>query len=619
MGKDKKRKKRKAVKTKESKWYKWSIFLVVAVVSVFLYLGLTINDKLAEENKLNPNIELFHSKLLLLQEHILFENIEKHIESDNILLERTGNKFIVFFSVCNTKNRAKVFAASGESLNSAWENAVIKTVKYLSAYELEPIWVKVDIVDSTKVIKSGDLSDILKNYRSYYFRQGIAFDSSFNIALLEAELNYSGLIDYEGNRLKYDDINKYLNEQGKEAIKMLPENLVLFTTLGWLCDEQDRVYTLYGYEDHGYNYGRRILTDLNKDTIKDIISTSTEWMIDEIKDDGSFVYGYYPIYDERLTHYNILRHIVSIQPLIWYSTLTGRKDIEPLIIKAINYVVEYNIEYRDDITAFVVDRPNNEIKLGGNAVAIIVLKEYMDTFNNDRYNQLLIDLGNGILDLLDQERGTFYHVLNPDFTKKVEYRTVYYDGEATYALAILYEITKDQKWLAAAKAAVENFIREDYTKYRDHWVAYAMNSVTKHVNDQRYYEFALKNVQNNLDEIYYRDTSYHTYLELLMATYELFDRMTINQINNKYVEEFDAGYFFKTIFHRADHMLNSYMFPEYCMYFSNPSKYLGTFVIRHDAYRIRIDDIEHFIAGYYNLWRNYERIVKYNEKYNALP
>ena len=158
--------------------------------------------------------------------------------------------------------------------------------------------------------------------------------------------------------------------------------------------------------------------------------------------------------------------------------------------------------------------------------------------------------------MLDQDSGEYYHVLDGEFIKKEQFRTVYYDGEATFALCRLYSLTSDEKWLNAAKSAVEHFISADYVQYKDHWVAYSMNEITKYVDDERYYTFALRNAQENLDTIYNRDTTYHTYFELLMSTFEIYDRMIERGIHVDYLDNgFDLEYFLRTIYKRADHML----------------------------------------------------------------
>ena len=60
-------------------------------------------------------------------------------------------------------------------------------------------------------------------------------------------------------------------------------------------------------------------------------------------------------------------------------------------------------------------------------------------------------------------------------------------------------------------------------------------------------------------------------------------------------------------------MLNGYCYPEYAMYFPNPQSTLGAFFIRHDDYRIRIDDVQHFCSAYYSVYKNYEALDAFRE------
>lgn len=162
------------------------------------------------------------------------------------------------------------------------------------------------------------------------------------------------------------------------------------------------------------------------------------------------------------------------------------------------------------------------------------------------------------------------------------------------------------------KSAVEHFISADYVQYKDHWVAYSMNEIAKYVDDERYYTFALRNAQENLDTIYNRDTTYHTYFELLMSTFEIYDRMIERGIHVDYLDNgFDLEYFLRTIYKRADHMLCGYFYPEYAMYMANPNSILDTFMVRHDGYRVRIDDVQHNVGGYYLYYMNYDKLVDY--------
>lgn len=226
-----------------------------------------------------------------------------------------------------------------------------------------------------------------------------------------------------------------------------------------------------------------------------------------------------------------------------------------------------------------------------------------------RYTEIACALGNGILSLLNPETGEFSHVLNMDFSLKERYRTVYYDGEAAYALCRLYRLTKEEKWLFYAEKTVDHFLAADYTRYRDHWVAYAMNEITRYIHRDDYDTFALRNARVNLDFLYKRETTYHTFLELLMVTFETYERILAENPGLPYLKEFDLPYFLRTIRVRADRMLNGFFFPEYAMYMRCPDKILGSFMVRHDGFRVRIDDVQHNIGGFYLYYKNYSRLL----------
>mgnify|MGYP005794295609 CR=1 FL=1 len=56
---------------------------------------------------------------------------------------------------------------------------------------------------------------------------------------------------------------------------------------------------------------------------------------------------------------------------------------------------------------------------------------------------------------MQKEDRQFVRVLNPENLDVVsEYRTVFYGGEATFALAKLYGVTKEEKYLEATEKAM---------------------------------------------------------------------------------------------------------------------------------------------------------------------
>ena len=91
-----------------------------------------------------------------------------------------------------------------------------------------------------------------------------------------------------------------------------------------------------------------------------------------------------------------------------------------------------------------------------------------------------------------------------------------------------------------------------------------------------------------------------------MATFEVYDRMLQNGFQPA---DFDLQAFLETISTRVNRQLNGYFYPEYAMYMKNPQRILNTFMVRHDGYRIRIDDVQHNIGGFYLYFKNYDKLV----------
>jgi len=562
-------------------------------------LGLTEEELQAIEEKLD----------MLKAESMKNEYVEE-IKGNPPHIVDSIPKYYVYLSLSDAKSRAHVLKGEGENLENAWISAREEVMDFIKDRGYAPVWVKVDIVDGVNQINTSDLKGILEPYYEHFYKKGLAFDEGFQLSLIESEINGNKVIDYDEDEIDLKRTNDYLREYKNIELDSVPDTLYEFSTIGFFIDETNTIHELYRDE---LNFGRRIVENpIGTDTTKDVIYTSTQFLMENMLENGKYIYGYFPTYDMEIDNYNILRHTGTSWSLIIQYKITGDPSILPKAEKGIEYLLEDALVYRDENTAYIVERKADEIKLGGNAVAIIMLTSYMEEFDTDIYLDEVIALGNGILELQNHETGEYYHVLNyPDFSKKEEYRTVYYDGEATFALGKLYSMTGEKKWLDAAEIAVDNFIEKDYTKYRDHWVAYSVNEITKHLPEERFFEFGLRNAQENLERIYNQKTSYHTYLELLMVTFELYERIIEQGHDVDYLEEFNIKELVKTINHRAFHMLNGYFYPEYAMYFKNPQRILGTFFVRHDAFRIRIDDVQHFIGGYYNYYIYYDKLQSY--------
>lgn len=582
------------------------------------------------------------------------------------------NGFLVFLSFSDGSARADVVHGSGADIGEAFADAQQKAWKLMQKKHQRFRWLKADVVTEYAPADAKTLAYMIKDPGwNEFFRFGLSFDRSFRTALLEEELNGAKILDYASGSISLADLNRYLKKAGRPALPKLPEFFLLFQTTGFFYDADSAANAAVMTDTDsaanaaasgcaiplipdGLSRGRREVRNFDAAAAQSFVTAAASFLEKQVQPDGSFRYGYYPRFDRVIPGYNCMRHASTIWSLLCQYRMTKKVSVLSLAARSIDYLLSHALVYRDPDTAYLSEPLKNEIKLGGGGVLILAITEYLDLCSEEsrpeilcsreahpeilcsgeplaeapsveivhsrdafpeqealrrRYTEIACALGNGILSLLNPETGKFSHVLNMDFSLKERYRTVYYDGEAAYALCRLYRLTKEEKWLFYAGKAVDHFLTADYTRYRDHWVAYAMNEITRYIHRDDYDTFALRNARVNLDFLCKRETTYHTFLELLMVTFETYERILAENPGLPYLKEFDLPYFLRTIRVRADRMLNGFFFPEYAMYMRCPDKILGSFMVRHDGFRVRIDDVQHNIGGFYLYYKNYSRLL----------
>ena len=536
-------------------------------------------------------------KAKLLKAHVVTDETVEALGESRV----EGIGHAVLLSVSDGASRAKIYTGKGKTLSDAWDDAVQQASKGVKGASIEVHWLRADVVIKSWPATPTSVVDEIQNTPSGFDYHGLSFDPRFETALPEGAMNGLGLYDYSDDRFDVDKLNVWLAENGKQTLRYLPDDMIGFDSWGWFCDENDAIYPLCR---DGADRGRRQISALDADTAENIIDTASSYLVDQVKDDGTFIYGLRPQYDKEINQYNILRHSGTIWSLICRYRMFPDDALKEKIDLTIGYMVS-QIRYDDTGAGYMYEADDAEIKLGGNGIAIVALTEYMDVFQNEDYVDVCVALGEGILKQQSQDGG-YWHVLTPDFDKLEEFRTVYYDGECTFGLTRLYSLTGDQKWLDAACKAIDHFIAEDYTQYRDHWVAYSLNEVTKYVDRQDYYDFALANATNNYGRILGRARTYPTNLELLVSSFETWQRMVDKGIDTG---DFKVQDLVDAIAARANRQLSGYFFPEQAMFMANPQRILNSFMMRDDRFRVRIDDVQHNIGGFYLYWKNYDAML----------
>ncbi|MBI5975707.1 poly(glycerol-phosphate) alpha-glucosyltransferase [Staphylococcus canis] len=508
----------------------------------------------------------------------------------------------LFISVGNEHFKARV-----KHFNS--DNYLIQNIeKFIRSYEKKatnfPRWVKIDIVTHTKSVNFDVLLKEMIQKRRNYIDYGVSFDSSFRLSFLPEEINANAFIKPEkknANELVLSDhnINHYLKHYTSHIKKFKQSDytgkqVIQFWTRSYFIEDEN-VYVLH---DTGSQKGLRVVNDLSSE-VDHMIMTSTEYLKNEIQPNGKYHYGYFSHFDREIHFYNILRHCSSTYALTeGLSYLGASLDI---VKRALQYVMNNALFYYNDV-AYIFDdtRDINEIKLGQNAAFIFAACEYLKHHPEETsLLKIAQDVAKGILSMINHNTMDTIHVLNyPDLSIKESFRIIYYDGEAALALLRLYQIDGNEIWLNTVEKLVERFIAQSYWKHHDHWIGYCVNELVQIKPKKTYFELGIRNASSYLNYIYHRETAFPTFLEMLMATYHLIQKAKEEGYTALVDSLIDEGQLIDTIHKRADYQRTGYFYPELAMYFKNPKRILGSFFIKHHGYRVRIDDIEHYLSGY---------------------
>lgn len=538
---------------------------------------------------------------------VLEERLTELMEQEKAIYY-LNQRLTVFVSLGNLTGRAQVYTFRGKRLSTIFQKIKTQLGEQPSDYQ----WIKVDLAKNFQFCTFSELNVCLQQTRKNYFRSGIAFDIRMECAFLEEELNGNAMLtpdpDHPDLRINLKNMTRYVELQERSVPRMAfhPETrCITFETISVFEEDGPVVLQMNATAEKIRNYQQQ--HDLTFE-ITSVVQQAGRYLAKQVQQNGRFTYGYFPCFDKKIAYYNSLRHASTLYAMIEAYEVTPDIKLRQAIERAKAYLIDELIVVQEN-RAYVVDWEPGEVKLGANAAAILALTQYMKTFQVTDDLDVCRQLATVILEL-QQADGNFHHVLAyPDMTLKEAFRIVYYEGEATFALLRLYEQDRDERFLTAVVDAFDYFLEREYWKYHDHWLSYSVNELTKHRPDDRYYTFGLQNVAPKLTFIHDRETTYPTFLELMLAARDMIGRMQL-QGRQALLENFPLEQLEQTIERRMHYQLNGFFYPEVAMYMKRPERILGSFYIRHHSFRVRIDDVEHNLSGYCQVLRSNRKEVE---------
>lgn len=539
----------------------------------------------------------------------LLEKVKKRVLTS---LPQDDSQKIVFVSVGFPNKRASVWQTRHENSNRIWT----KIERHIDRYYNVSPWIKIDVVDSVRTMSYEELQQQFSVIeRNNYFRYGIAFDDRFEVAFLEQEINANAILkpgpNYRISQLgnvdlhfDFNNLNKYIFEKYKKPLFLKEEMLHskplhIFTTKSFLIEESSTLVDLQKREL--YNGIRFINGKNEKKLLTHIVEEGGKFLVNQLSHDGKFVYGYFPCFDRTLISYNTIRHFSSLYALLEVVEYT--KDLS--MIKKIKASIDWGIKHLSklvDNQRFFIESTDGEIKLGAQGMALLALSKYMSITGSREYESSCLQVVSAFERMVDKDGNTI-HILDGETLQVAEeFRTVYYDGEAVFGLMRLYTLVQEEHILELAQRIFDRLIEKEYWKYHDHWLSYAANEITYYINYPDYFDFGIKNAFEHLEFIDKRETAYPTLLELMNSAHLLIEKC--KKEHPELLEKYDVEKFEKIRTKRARHEITGVFLPEVAMYFKNPQRIQYGFYSRHDRFRARIDDAEHFLSGFINYLKN---------------
>lgn len=542
-----------------------------------------------------------------LSDHF-FKQVQQHIDVSNA---------VIFCSYGEQTQRCQVWNSSCSDFSSSQQEFFDFLVHQFTLQPAFTTLIKIDVAFNIQQEKWSDIEQILKNQlHNNHYRKGISFDADFKHCFLEQELYGKAIIRalsyntpnfFDERNLNSSLLRKYPNQSCTIKIADL-QQVWTFDTLAVIYEDRQLIPLHSQFSTNGVRY----LLEPKKKHFKKMIEANAEFLSRQIQTDGRFTYGFFPAYDREIRTYNTVRHCTSVYALLETLIIQPDRRLIEKIQSAIDYALQHFYIEKQPELAYMLDGDEDkgldEIKLGANAAAILMLSKYQEITGDDRYLAYARHLANGILSMVN-ETGETTHVLHyPSYEIKDKFRIIYYDGEAALALLRLYQWYADEKLLQTVKQMFERFMMQKYDRYHDHWLSYCTNELTKICPEEKYFQFGLNNYLKHMVFIRNRKTAYATLLEMMMAAYQMVCRIRVLGLDQLFekaqFEELKRLIEFRTEFQRT-----GFFYPEVAMYMARPDKVLNAFYVRHDRFRVRIDDQEHNLSGYIAYVQHFETEV----------
>lgn len=395
--------------------------------------------------------------------------------------------------------------------------------------------------------------------------------------------------------------------------------------------------------------GYPVPVEISREILRECIVRSTDWVLDNMKPDGRFLYYYDGLTGSEIDfqhpnmtdppYYNVLRHSGGTITLLRAYELTGNRKYLQGALKSIDFFLSVLREH--EYTGHYACYPffNRKSKLGGAGIGLTALVHCARLSGDHQYRKYIDGLVYHLLSRVSDSGemiGYFIHplhndgreIVDPDEETKKQLFSFYYPGEALLGLALYLTHIPDidpalrRLVLKKSRKALDFLIHDRPKKYRhlftplpaDGWLMQAIEEWCgiDGFADPSYIDFVYNDAQAMIDHMYqehnapyfdYVGAFYYRYgdhaypdgarCEGLMAAYYLARNLGNDSL---------AAYLLQHIMKAAKNLLYTFNTPESSYAHINPGKSRNSFRFKFTRQWMRVDSVQHAACFYARLY-----------------
>ena len=225
-----------------------------------------------------------------------------------------------------------------------------------------------------------------------------------------------------------------------------------------------------------------------------------DFVLRQIQKTGQFHYQYYPLMNHHprsnAKNYSLPRHAGTVYSLALMHGLTGEARYKEGSERAIQWLNTQMPKQcgAPDRTCVV---KGARADLGSASLTMVGMLEYQRQTKDARYADTTRRLANFVLSM-QKENGDFHHIFELKTTApNPAIRKMFFSEEAALALVMAHEVLKEQRYLDAARRALDYLTGPKYEGYflgrfiygADHWTCIAAEEAWPRLKSPQYIDF----------------------------------------------------------------------------------------------------------------------------------